>query len=397
MKILQLCHKPPYPANDGGSIAMYNLAKGLTVNGCTVHVLAMNTHKQRCEPHEVPSPLQFCAAYELVEVDTRVKMIPAFLNLFSSESYNIIRFHSEAFRNKLLRLLEANTYDCVILESLFTSTYIETIRSKHRGTIVLRAHNVEYCIWENLAAHESNSLRRFYLRLLSRRLKKYETGTCTAVDLIAAISKVDIARFQSDGCSTKCVHLPFGVDRNEYVVDEEVSDELKLFHVGSMNWRPHQEAFAWFFRNVWPLVEKQKVVPQLHLAGTGMPQWMLDEADNHVFISPGTADGKTFMRGKQVLIVPSFSGSGIRIKIIEAMAAGKVVITTANGAMGIDCAHGENILISEDPAEWQRFIEMLAVNREEFQRLKTNALKLIEEQHGFVRAAHRLLEEIARR
>ena len=93
MKILQICHKPPYPPIDGGSIAMYNLYRGLRSIGHTVHVIAINTYKQYCDINKVPKEFVDASEYTLVDVDIRVKPLSAFFNLFASDSYNISRFY----------------------------------------------------------------------------------------------------------------------------------------------------------------------------------------------------------------------------------------------------------------------------------------------------------------
>ncbi|HNT81034.1 MAG TPA: glycosyltransferase family 4 protein [Bacteroidia bacterium] len=355
MNILQICHKPPYPPIDGGSIAMYSLYNGLIENGNNVHILAMNTHKQYCDLKNVPSDFKSKSKYLLVDIDIRIKILPAFLNLFTGQSYNITRFNSINFSRAIRQVLNKHTYDVIILESLYTTPYIHLLRKYSNAKLVLRAHNAEFKIWENLAQNENNILKKCYLNLLSRRLKKYELSTLDKVNLIASISDKDNLVFKNSLCKTPMIYLPFGINFNDeefkHYTPPEI-DELVLFHIGSMDWLPHQEAFKWFFENVWEQIYRTLPHVKLYLAGAKMPDWLTNMNYSNVFITNSYVDGKIFMNKKAIMIVPSFSGSGIRIKIAEGMAKGKVILTTSNGAMGIPCIDRQNIFISDKSDEW---------------------------------------------
>ena len=320
MNILQICHKPPCPPIDGASIAMYNLFRGLTDNGHQVQVLAMNTYKQHCDITKVPDEFIKISKYTLVEIDIRVRALSAFFNLFTNQSYNIVRFNSTKFRHTLSQLLLDNSYDVIILESLYSTCYIDILKQKTKALIVLRAHNAEFVIWENLRNHERNRLKKWYLNLLCARLKAYELRTLAEVNLVACISNEDISAFKKESCATPMAYLPFGINFN----DEEFknysypeADEQVLFHIGSMDWIPHQEAFKWFFEKVWQKVCSRRPNIKLYLAGSNMPDWITNGNFRNLIVSNGYVEGKSFMSKKAIMIVPSFSGSGIRIKIAE--------------------------------------------------------------------------------
>lgn len=397
MRILQLCHKPPYPPREGGAIAMYNLAMGLMDLGHEVHILAMNTYKQYCDPASVPADFQARTQYGLVDVDIRVKAGPAFLNLFGNQSYNLSRFDAPQFRAALRERLAAQSYDLVVVESLYASAYLDDIRKMGRCPVVLRSHNVEHHIWQNLARHARGPLRRGYLRLLARRLRHFELLRMQEVDLVAAISLDDIAAFRAAGIETPMFHLPFGIDFGSpefsaHALPEAV--DCACFHVGSMEWLPHQEAFAWFLREVWPRVHAAVPTLPLHLAGSNMPAWISDGRFPNVHVTAGQVDGKAYMDGKAIMVVPSFSGSGIRIKVIEGMAKGKVVLTTRNGALGITAQHGLELLIAETAAEWVQLLRRLGQEPEWLHAIGRNARAFAERRHDHRTAAQALVRQV---
>lgn len=394
MKILQVCHKPPFPAVEGGAIAMYNLAKGLKQNHHHVDVIAMNTHKQFCDPNSLKFPLDFCENYTLIDVDIKLKIVPAFLNLFSKKSYNINRFQNPSFEEALFDLVKNEHYDSIILESLFSSFYIDQLNNLFNGKIILRSHNVEFQIWENLAKGTSNPIKKWYLKLLAKRLKKYEIETTNKVDLVACISHDDIEDFKKHQCTSNFYHLKFGIDFEKLQYDFNIdNEELKIYHVGSMNWKPHQEAFQWFFDSVWPGIRELNNC-KVYLAGAFMPKWIENKAANNLEVKAGYFDGAQYMKDKHILIVPSFSGSGIRIKIIEAMACGKVVLTNWNGTVGIDAENGQNILVSDAPNYWIQKIEELSNQAEELIKISIEAHKYAKSEHDYIKIAQEFVEKL---
>ena len=395
MNILQICHKPCYPPIDGGSIATYNLYKGLVDNGQHVHVLAMNTYKQYCDISKVPADFLKNARYRLVDVDIRLKVLPAFFNLFSKRSYNMERFNAKQFSAVLKEILENNRYDVILLETLYTMPYIDLLREKSDARIVLRTHNVEHKIWENLGRNEKNPLKKWYLSLLTGRLKHFEMQSLKQVDLIASISEEDTSIFKQEGCTTPMMYLPFGIDmlQDEFKSYEEPDvSQIVLFHLGSMDWLPHQEAMRWFLEAVWPKVSTKHPQLHLYLAGSHMPNWISHGRYPNVMVTKGYVEANSFMRNKAIMIVPSFSGSGIRIKIAEGMAKGKVILTTKNGAMGIPAVHGENIFISDDHEEWVCILDRCLTDVEKLQAISRSARSFAINEYDYRLTARKLID-----
>ena len=397
MKILQLCHKPSYPPIDGGSIAMNNLTNGLLKNGHSVQVLAINTYKQFCDITKVPKDFLSITNYKLIYVDIKVRALAAFFNLFTAKSYNIFRFDSPLFEKELISTLKKSEFDMVILESLYTTPYLDTLKKYHKGPIVLRSHNVEHKIWENLSHTSTNPFRKWYLKLLAKRLKKYELNIINEVDLIASISTSDSELFKQNGCSTFIEHIPFGINFEEPDFKEYLKLKVKdliLFHIGSMDWIPHQEAFRWFFDTVWTEFNLKHPEIELHLAGSKMPDWLIKHKYRNVKVTNGYSDAKEFMKNKAIMVVPSFSGSGIRIKIAEGMAKGKVILTTTNGAMGIPCTKDYNIFISDNSQEWISILSTCVTNLEKVQSISMNARSFSTKEFDFRRAADKLAKAV---
>lgn len=384
MKILFLCNKSPWPAKEGGPMAMGMLIDGLVLAGHQVKVLAVNSFKYHIDIHKVPADYLKKTGLELIDLDLRIKPLPAFLNLFSRKSYHVQRFISSSFRQKIIQCLQRETYDIVQLETLFMGPYIPDIRKYSGARIILRAHNIEHLIWERIAGESKNPVKRFYLRHLASTLKKYEYGILRQVDGIAAITPNDAEFFRNvihqtlPSAFIPVTDIPFGVDPEKYQTTSGSAEFPSLFTLGSMNWIPNQEGIKWFLLNVWLDIHKQFPELKYYLAGREMPDWMKNLDLPNVVVVGEVENAISFIHSKSVMVVPLFSGSGIRIKIIEAMAAGKTVITTSLGAEGIPYTNHQNLLIANIPCEFFEMISVCVSDKQTCDKIGNQARKLIE-------------------
>jgi glycosyltransferase involved in cell wall biosynthesis len=218
--------------------------------------------------------------------------------------------------------------------------------------VVLRAHNVEYVIWQRMAAATGNPLKRWYLDFLSRRLMKYERTVFDRLDVLVALTGEDKSTFGKLGCRIPVFVSPIGIDTKHYPAGSGKSRVNAIAHLGSMDWMPNLEGVDWFMKNVYPLLLASGTGFTVHLAGKGMPERLLRMAGGNLEVMGKIEDVNAFFADKQIMIVPLLSGGGMRVKIIEGMAMGKTIISTTIGAEGIRCTHGEHILIADSPEEF---------------------------------------------
>ena len=423
MKILFLCNKSPWPPKEGGPMAMNMLIEGLANAGHQVKVLAVNSFKYNIPVSSIPAGYIAKTGIELIDVDLHVRPLGAFLNLFTGDSYHVQRFISDAFRERVVAALTSAEYDIVQLETLFMCPYIPDIRAYSRAMIVLRAHNIEHLIWERVAEESTNPLKKWYVQHLARTLKNYEQKIVSEVDGILAITPTDAAYFRNltlhqthetpDNRKSKIVNrqssivnrkssivnrqssivldLPFGIDPEQYRHDDPETEFPSLFSLGSMNWIPNQEGIRWFLDNVWPDVHNQFPSLKYYLAGREMPGWMLSLSLPNVMVLGEVEDARAFLASKSIMIVPLFSGSGIRVKIIEGMAAGKTIISTTIGAEGIRYANRENILIADAPCEFFEMISMCVSEAEICRKIGKRARALVETDYNASNLIQKLL------
>ena len=378
MRVLQVCHKPPYPKVDGGCMAMAAVTESLLLGKHQVKCLSMATHKHPLQLKHIPQKIKDETRIETVNVNSKIKPLDALLNLFSSRSYNIERFESEEFEAQLISVLKEEEYDAVILESLFCAPYIDAVRKTSNAKVIVRAHNVEFQIWEGLASTESSFLKKQYLKLLTRRLKSYEIRALNKADEVICITEEDKHQLLELGVTTKLEVMPIGMNIRALPYKAQKSSTVTLYHVGAMDWEPNTEAINWFVDDIWPLLRQQFPALKCHLAGRKMPQYLIDQSEENLIIEGEVESIKGFTQNKSVAIIPLLSGSGLRVKIVEALALGKVVITTAVGAMGIPYSDGENILIANSPEEFVSQVQKLIDKPILLKNISKDARKLAE-------------------
>lgn len=375
MKILILTARIPYPLRDGGSIAMNQTIEGYLEQGCDVSLLAMNTSRHWVEETSLPEMYSQLKHFKTVYVKTDINPLLAFINLFSDKSYNLSRFVNKQFEQALVELLQQEEFDIIQFESIYVSSYLAVARKYSEAKCYCRVHNIEHFIWQGLADHEKSFLKRKYLLLLTTRLKAYELDILTKFDLLLPISKTE-EHFLISNKINNCYYLPFGVAESSPL--PAVSFEANsCYHIGSMDWAPNMEGILWFLENVWSKMELESSDIKFYLAGKNMPQTLFAKGNARLIILGEIEDIVAFSTEKNIMIVPLLSGAGIRIKIIEAMALGKTIVTTTVGIAGIDAVHGEHILIADTAEEFIQQIHFCFEQPEKAKGIGKNAQQFV--------------------
>lgn len=378
MKILQLTNKVPYPPRDGGAIASLTLARELAKAGQEVVVLAMNTSKHFVDQASMAGRPEENIHWEIVPVDTDISWKKALTNLlFSRLPYNAIRFFSEDYRKKLRSLLTENKFDFIILDQIYTGLYIKDIRSLTNTPVILRAHNVEHEIWAR-TAKSTFGLKRLYLTLLANRIRRFEHSMINRYDALIPITDRDAGYFRNFGNTKPCHVLPTGMNVPEQAGDQKAAFKISVAHLGALDWLPNQNGIRWFIRLVWPIVRREIHSIEFHLAGRNAPERFVAQISAPGVVYHGEIEqAADFIREHTIFIVPVFSGSGMRIKLLDYMSAGKATVTTTIGAEGIPVVAGNETFIADRPEEFAGYIVSLARNPELCRKTGENAMNFI--------------------
>lgn len=382
MKILQIANKFPYPAKDGGSLATLSLGKSFAELGHDVTILAINTSKHYFDPEKLPTGLASAIRFVGVPVNTDIRFANLVKNFFFSKwPYNAERFISQDFRKELANLLNAERFDIIQLEGLYLAPYLDTIRSCSAARVVMRAHNIEYEIWERSISQQAN-IKKLYIRHLANRIKRMELHYLNLYNAILPITSRDGEMLKNLGCRLPMHVVPTGINAEELIPDYTGMEFPSVFHIGALDWMPNQEGLLWFFNNVWDKVLELYPDVRFYLAGRNAPAHFTALPYRNIVYLGEVEDAYEFMRSKAVMIVPVLSGSGMRIKIVEGMALGKAIVTTTIGTEGIATESGVNIMISDDPGGFALSVAELLRDYERYLEIGKNARKFVTDYYG---------------
>ena len=378
MRVLQLCHKPPLPAIDGGCLAMDAITQGMLDNGAEVKVLTAATRKHPIRLEALSDDYLEATDLEAVDIETGFDLRDAYIALLNRDSYNISRFYAHHYAMVLKRALSRRRYDVVHLESLYTTPYIDTIRQHAPGALIsLRSHNHEYQIWEQRWKSSRNPLSRLAFRHLSKTLERYEKDILSEIDVVVAISENEAQGYRDWGYDGP-IHLAgFGIDMGSTPPPpSRAAAPLKLFHLGAMDWGPNKEGIDWFLNDVWPTLHRKHPDVEFHFAGKGLDP----QAHAHVagaFNHGEVHDARAFCAAHDVLVVPLLRGAGIRVKIVDAMAQGIPVATTNKGAAGLDM-EDKGCLIHAEKDQFGEALSGLLAQPERLEKLRSEGRREVE-------------------
>ncbi len=393
MKLLQICKKFPFPVKDGDSIAVTNLGKAYSQLGVEVTLLAMNTSKHPVDVNALPKNYaQGYKAVHFVKVNNNLSINAAFINLFETIPYHVTRFINNDYRKRLIEILSSEHFDVIHVESIFLAPYIETIRQHSKAIVLLRLQNVEHEIWKRVADLTEFPLKRWYLNFLNKKLRRFEIESISQCDILLPITNRDLRIFRLLGYRGQAIAIPVGLDASKYVIDTEArTQKISIGFIGSLDWIPNQEGLKWFLENVWRNYSKNI---ELHVAGRNPPDWIKNLRMKNLIFHGEISDASAFMLQHPIALVPLFSGSGIRVKILEAMMLGRVVLTTTMGLEGIHATDGEDVLVANTEYDFQSKIDLCIKNPKLVHQIGKNARKLIENDFDTLKITSEILKAI---
>jgi polysaccharide biosynthesis protein PslH len=369
---------------------MARITESLRRAGATVDVVSLNQVKFRVDP--LPEGVA------AVDIDTSAYFRAAFWKWRRGLPMLVARFYSKRFERLLRERLRAGRYDIVHVEGQFLLPYVPAIRKVTRAPIVLRAQNVEFRIWEGLAA-QADGIHAQALQHIARTLGAWEIAHVDDCDALVPITEDDARDFRELGATRPSFVLPCGIDTREAVPSAAI-DRHRVYFLGSMLYRPNQEAVRWLADDVWPRVLALEPRAQLTVAGSSFPATLREHLrQRSIAVAADVADVRAFSAPFRAMLAPLFSGSGMRIKVLEAMSFGKPVIAMPRGAGGIDVTPNQNILIAGNAEEFAQQVVRCMNDDALAQRIGDAARELVAARYDSDVLARKLLgfyEELSR-
>ncbi|MCX7863343.1 MAG: glycosyltransferase family 4 protein [Bacteroidales bacterium] len=382
MNILVLHNKLPYPPKDGGSIAVLEFCLEMAQQSNSVTLLCMNTKKHFYPISQIPGYIVEKIRIIAVDVDSNIKPFSLLVNfLFSKKPYHCVRFSSKEFEKTLLNEIRSTNYDFILYEGLFVLPYI---KANPQHFSVYRAHNIESEIWHRVASNEKNIFKKWYLRSLANRLENFERKIINKPNIVLTLTQRDESLLKTMGCKKLMYVSKAGIPISEHSYQKHLIEFPSIFFIGALDWLPNQEGLIWFLRTIWQKLHVLNPHLMFDVAGRNAPLWLqqkIKEYPNVRFFGE-IDDAKKFMQQRAIMVVPLFSGSGIRIKILEGMSLGKTIVTTSIGAEGIPALHLNHILIADSQEQFLDSIQQLLNDKSLFEKIGQQAYEFVKQHYN---------------
>lgn len=395
MKVLILTHRIPFPQNGGYPIVVCNTIKGLLDLGHEVSLFSLNakqhTHYQEDDGYESKTLINRIN-YKTYPINIGISMYEAALNLFNSHAQYVDRFYNHGFEKMLIEELKTQQYDIIQFEGLFVAPYLNAANKHSKAKLIYRSHNVEHQVWQRLAVQKGDPFKKWYLKLMASRIKKYELHQLNRFDAIITFTDQDKSTILECDIKPQISILPVGLDMAQYHPDYSLTEFPSLFFLGSLDWMPNREGIQWFLNTFYHDLTSGDLNVRFYVAGNDIPE-QFDDYDvmGKIYIQGEVDDALEFVNSKSIMIVPLLSSGGMRVKIVEGMAMQKCIISTSLGAEGINYTHGENILIANTREEFYNCISKCIKDEEFCKHIGANARKLVEDTHDVKVIANKLV------
>ena len=379
MRVLVLDEEFPYPANSGKRTRSFNLYSRLAARfqiryigyGKDDSPAAAALRSAGIEPVAVrPSvPPKQGIAFYLRLLANLVSPLPYIVTSHYSQTYqDAVREHLARFRPGL-----------VVCEWTPYAIFVRGLSSVRK---VMSAHNVEADIWQRYYETETNWLKRWYIGEQWRKVRRFESDALRWVEGALAVSEQDRARLAAGCPGLRSAVIPNGVDVAYFRPAPQPAGRQQLVFTGSMDWRPNQDAARYFAREILPLLRQASPGIECTFVGRDPPADIRALAAIGGMRITGTVDDvRPYVERAAVYVVPLRIGGGSRLKILEAMAMGRAVVSTTVGAEGLDVVHDQHVLLADDPRVFAESVLQLLGDPGRCARLAEEGRRLVEQQY----------------
>jgi len=355
----------------------------------SVHLLAFihpDILKSDNEIEEAKKELcKFCNSVEFFHLwvkESRMNKYAGLLSgLFYSKPFSVLAHRSKRMDSRIDWLLKKEQFDLIHYDTIALSRF-----NRNNITIpkVMTHHNIESNLMRRRAQVEKNVLAKYYLSLQAKRLQVYEEAESGKYAVNIVMSEKDGEELKKINPHVNIEVVPNGVDTTYFTPDH--GEETKsVIYTGGMNMFANRDAVLYFLNEIWPAIKAKEPDVQFYAIGQDPPPELaqISRRDPHVIVTGYVDDIRPFVSKAAVYVVPLRVGGGTRLKILDAMAMGKAIVSTSIGCEGLEVSNGENILISDNPTAFVENTVELLKNMRKRGDLGAAARRLVESKYGW--------------
>jgi len=377
VRILQICKKIPFPTTDGETVAIWDMTCAALAKNAKIHLICLQTDKQP-NINEI-SFRHENFSYTLLKHQTKIVWMQLFFyDFFSKTPYIAQRFMKKNLIPVIKNKISDFKPDVVHIESLYMAWLMPHFSGVKK---IVRTHNIEADIWQSRANKEKNLFKKIYFSFLSKKLRKYEINTLKHADSIICISNKEKEYFAENIEHSEVISLPTSI---KILPPKAAPDSENYLFFGALDWFPNIDALNWLIKMVWPLILDKQHKAKLHIGGKNAAKRNIDfwKSIPNVYFHGEIENIETFYKNGSIMLVPLFSGSGIRIKIIEALSMRKAIVASPMAIDGLQLTHNEHLYVADSAHEFADAAIRLSDNNNLKAKFAENGIKYLERHHA---------------
>jgi sugar transferase (PEP-CTERM/EpsH1 system associated) len=388
MRILWLKTELLHPVDKGGKIRTYQMLKQINrLHDVTYLTLADNQEAADCYARAS----EYCARLIPVRWSEPRKFSARFytdlaFNLSSDLPYAVQKYRSTAMKRAIVREGLTRDYDLVVCD--FLTPAINYIHSPARPAVLFQ-HNVESSLWRRRYETQTNRIKKSFFYSQWQKMHRYEREACHAFNAVIAVSEADRDAMRDEFGVKEIYDVPTGVDTDFFRPAGGRAEPYNLVFTGSMDWAPNEDAIIYFAEKILPQISSRMPLVTLTVVGRNPSRRLkaIAESNGRIKVTGRVDDVRPYIDSASAYVVPLRVGGGTRLKIYEAMAMGKPVISTTVGAEGLPVADGRELLIADDPVDFAAGAVRLLSDARLAKRIGQQARATVCAHHGWERAA----------
>jgi glycosyltransferase involved in cell wall biosynthesis len=386
MRILWVKADKLLPVQNGGNIRTYHVLRYLSAR----HELTFYSYYggtpdpdyERNLQQQLPGAVAVCTGKR--ELAGAARGLDYLAHLSAEPPYAVSRFAHAPVQKQLQTWFRERRFDVAVCDFLDAAVNFPGSLSIPS---VLFQHNVESEIWRRHAATAGNPAKNMMYRMEFRKMLRYERAAVCKFQHVIAVSENDRSLMTRWVDGDRVTVVPTGVDLAQYQPDPAASDANAsaplITFVGAMDWEPNVDGVEYFCGEVWPQIKAEVPQARFRIVGRNpdrrVQKWASNSAnpndDGSIEVTGRVPSIVEHLRQSAVVVVPLRIGGGTRLKIYEAMATGKAVVSTTVGAEGLDVHHGRDIILADDPRSFAQAVIMLFRDRELRRRYEKAAVE----------------------
>jgi glycosyltransferase involved in cell wall biosynthesis len=364
------------PVDTGGKIRSYNILRHLAL-GHKVTLLSYYGGKkdpayETAVQRELPGTQTICTG--ALDGNALAQSVDYLRRVFQPAPFAVSKFTHPSVRRAITLGLTAKQFDVAVCDFLSASL---NFPDRLSAPAVLFQHNVETALWRRMASTEANPVKRFAYKVEAAKMARYERHSLARFQHVIAVSDHDRQQMLAMNPECAVTVVPTGVDTQKYPVAPPANaNPPRIVFTGSMDWEPNLDAVAYFCQDIFPRVRTEYPAALFQIVGRNPHPRVRQLASEHVEVTGTVPSVAEYLRDATLVIVPLRIGGGTRLKIFEAMAMGKALISTSIGAEGLDVQSGRDLILADDPTAFAEAILSLIRDASLRRRYERAAAKL---------------------